>query len=126
LTKYADFDALVSESKIAKIGGREWDLSRVPFEVYLSLLKSIQDADGNPISPIVYRDALKMWLKDLDPALPDGWVESHVDARMMIHIQRSVFDGIYSDPLVTFQSPEETVTPNPSKKQSQISSLPSA
>ena len=98
MTKYADFDALISESRIAKIGGREWDLSRCPFEIFVTLMENIKGAEGPAQTSRVYREALQTWLKSIDSSLPGDWVETHVDARMMIHITKTVFDGLYADP----------------------------
>jgi hypothetical protein len=119
LTKTLNLDALNPEKAELILGGRTFDVTRMPMKVFLTIQKKFREGG---VTTAWYREPLQEWLSINDDAITTEWIEHATeDATVMRAIERNLFDPVIVDPLPVWISDQSSQDPEAPKNQKKIS-----
>lgn len=102
MTKRLNLDTMHPEPKLLTLGGKQFDVTRMPLAIFLDIQKRSEE---KPLQLPEYRQILTTWLQKLDPAVTPDWIESVTDdLQLMIAIREQIFNSVFSDPLPNWTS----------------------
>jgi hypothetical protein len=108
MTKRLNLDELVSESKVLTLGGKQFDVTRMPLAIYIMIIDQAKTDQG--ITLEFYQKALTTWLQSIDTTITSDWViEKTNDVRMLVSIRDNLFN-VSSDPLPGWTSDDTSPT----------------
>lgn len=117
MTQTLNLDALNPEKKLVTLGGKTFDVTRMPVAIFAELQKK---ALAKALNIQGYLELISDWFTQIDPSITPEWIKEQLnDAKIIRTVQHNLFDKVLLDPLEEFVSdlPEEPET----KKKSSIS-----
>jgi hypothetical protein len=99
-----DLDVFKDEEKKLKFGGKEFDLSTIPFDVSLQFYELIpvfnkidekKNVDREDFDKII--SAITDLLKSADETIDKAWVKKRVDIKRFNPLITFIFEALYGD-----------------------------
>jgi hypothetical protein len=117
LSDIEDLDALKPPERKIKIGGKVIDVSNIPFDVSLDVIRnlpilikmgkmikaggiedSVEEVNGKSMEDclkLLY-DVVKKVLKNADPEIDDDWIEKNISFSQMVRLTQIIMEPVMS------------------------------